>query len=113
MRIRVLKIKKCVVLFLAVCVLFQNYTVCTQAKESAIGSIEESKFIKKEEGVVTANRLNVRTNPGVNEPVKGTLFNGDKVIIYNGVRNKDGYTWVRVRRTTDGLNGWVAKKYLK
>jgi lysozyme len=59
---------------------------------------------------VTAGTLNVRSGPGTNYPVIGRMVKND--IVEALASNPDG-SWLRVRRLTDGLMGWVSAAYLQ
>ena len=57
-------------------------------------------------GVVTAEKLNVRSGPGTDHSVVGYLYAGDEVEIYE-TTTVDGATW---GRTADG---WISMEYVK
>ena len=63
---------------------------------------------------VTSAGLKVRKKPGLSSKVIGYLKKGD--LVSGGgdstEKVKDGVTWISVIRQSDGLCGWVSKKYL-
>ena len=63
---------------------------------------------------VTSAGLKIRKKPGLSGKVVGYLRKGDLVSGAGDTaeRVKDGVTWISVIRQSDGLSGWVSKKYL-
>lgn len=59
-------------------------------------------------GYVTSYRLNVRSAPGLNQPIVGYLWRGEQVPLVG--RNTDS-TWLEVRLGAQG-KGWVAAQYI-
>jgi GH25 family lysozyme M1 (1,4-beta-N-acetylmuramidase)/uncharacterized protein YraI len=59
---------------------------------------------------VTAGSLYVRSGPGTTYPSVGYLVQND--IVEALASNADG-SWLKVRRLTDGLTGWVSATYLE
>lgn len=115
-----MKLKKwiCKQLFMKVLFVFFVFSFCTfemkvYANGRPISYIEESKR-KTKIATVGVESLNVRVEPGIHETIKGSLFRGDRVLVYmDSERNASGYAWVKIRRISDDFEGWVAKKYLK
>jgi hypothetical protein len=58
--------------------------------------------------VVTAERLNVRTGPGTTAPILDQLLRGDYATVV--AEGPDG--WMKIRLEGDGLEGWVAGRFL-
>ena len=63
---------------------------------------------------VTSAGLKLRNKPCLSGKVVGYLRKGDLVSEDGDTakRVKDGVTWISVTRQSDGLRGWVSKKYL-
>lgn len=63
---------------------------------------------------VTSAGLKIRKKPGLSGKVVGYLRKGDLVSEDGDTakRIKDGVTWISVKCQSDGLSGWVSKKYL-
>jgi len=59
---------------------------------------------------VTANSLYVREGPGTNFPSIGYLVKND---IVEALEANADRSWLRVRRLTDSLTGWVSATYLE
>ncbi|MGH8710686.1 MAG: SH3 domain-containing protein, partial [Burkholderiales bacterium] len=62
-------------------------------------------------GRVSTENLNLRSNPGTNQPVIMQLPQGTKVIILNESQNIGGTSWVKVR--VGQQEGWVNQKHIQ
>ena len=60
---------------------------------------------------VTAEALNVRSEPGVAAGIVAVLGQGARVEIIGGPEEADGFTWLEIS-TADGIHGWVAAEFL-
>ncbi|GGL70892.1 SH3 domain-containing protein [Wenxinia marina] len=58
--------------------------------------------------IVDANRLNVRSGPSTGDGVVGQLTRGEEVTLVSS----NGSGWALVRLEGDGLEGWVADRFL-
>ncbi|MBC7145634.1 MAG: SH3 domain-containing protein [Thioclava marina] len=56
---------------------------------------------------VTANSLNVRSGPSTGDSAIDRVLRGEQVLV---VAERDG--WAHVKIEGDGIDGWVAKRYL-
>lgn len=63
---------------------------------------------------VTSAGLKIRKKPGLSGNVIGYLKKGDLVTGIGDLEGKvkDGVTWIEISRQSDGVSGWVSKKYL-
>lgn len=76
----------------------------------AIGVISKPPKPKERNGVTTADGLNFRRGPGVNNESTGSLPKGLSVVILDAAKN--GTTeWLKVK-TPAGYIGWVSGKYV-
>ncbi|HEY66287.1 MAG TPA: PBP1A family penicillin-binding protein [Caldilineae bacterium] len=57
--------------------------------------------------------LNVRTGPGIHNPVRGYLLAEQEVIIREGPQMVGPSPWFRVENPQTGLSGWVNGQYLR
>ena len=73
------------------------------AEGSGSGAEPETPIAK---GVVTAEKLNVRSGPGTGNDVVGYLYEGDTVEIYETTK-VDGVTWGRTAK------GWISLEYVQ
>jgi N-acetylmuramoyl-L-alanine amidase len=60
-------------------------------------------------GYVTTPYLNVRTGPGLDQPVIGRLWQGERVALLG--RNTNG-AWLQVRLASNS-KGWVSSRYIQ
>jgi len=59
---------------------------------------------------VDARSVNVRAGPSTSDPVIGRLANGEAVVVVPQVNPVEG--WSRVRIEGDGIEGYVAERFL-
>lgn len=76
-----------------------------------IGAAPASSPAPARSGIVTANHLNFRRGPGVENESTGELMKGMPVVIVGEALNA-GSGWLQVR-TPAGYTGWVSGKYVK
>lgn len=61
---------------------------------------------RDDQGIITANRLNIRSGPGPRHNVIGQLNEGDEVVVMD---KEDG--WLRIRPVPKTY-GWIAEEYV-
>jgi hypothetical protein len=56
--------------------------------------------------------LRLRADPGLQTTTLKTVPDGARLLILDGPRDADGFTWWRLRDPSDGAEGWGAQLYL-
>ena len=73
-------------------------------------------FVRQDVVVVTTDALNLRSDAGTDGRIITTLGNGMRLMVTDGPRDDDGYTWYEVNVLGDSdeapLNGWVAEDFI-
>lgn len=96
-----------------------NRKLLSSSKESMIAAqtatpIDPTVSSKKVKYKVNADALNVRENPGLDQPTIGKVYEGEIVTVEYGVEEikRDGYTWLYTTDNSGHINGWLAKEFL-
>ena len=75
-----------------------------------------AKFAFHDVVVVDTDLLNVRSNPGTDGSIRLTIRQGIRLMIVDGPKDDDGYTWYKVNILGDSdeapLTGWVAQDFI-
>jgi uncharacterized protein YgiM (DUF1202 family) len=79
-------------------------------------SVSAADFEKNDIAVVATDLLNVRSDAGLDGRIVTTFGNGLRLLILDGPRDADGYTWYKVQGIGDSdedpLVGWVASDFI-
>ncbi len=59
---------------------------------------------------VNATNVNLRTGPGMSNPIIRRLPKGSRIVYLNEYRNIDGEIWAKVRG--NGSDGWINRTYV-
>jgi N-acetylmuramoyl-L-alanine amidase len=62
--------------------------------------------------VVTTDRLNVRSGPGLSHPVVRVIVRGDTFTSDDGRTPADGYAWLQLNTADGAAVGWVADEFV-
>jgi len=88
-----------------------------QPEEPALIEGTARRFIlpdyENSQRTVTGDRVNLKAEPGLNGMIIDQLYEGDTVSLSGEAEIVDGYTWLRVIRSSINRSGWIAKDYVQ
>jgi len=78
-----------------------------RSTDTGAGLSAVSKFV-----IINADNINMRTDPGIQYPVRGLVSSGQNVRIIGRTQNKE---WIRIEvqvKNGEAMQGWVLAKYI-